>query len=731
MSPRRSSSNGDGQGEKGVSPQVLKRTVVDIPPEPAEGAPPPSTGLLFFVGQAADEFRRWGEMPKLRDRQLREFVPKETMYSSALGIVCARNAGFSWALEGPPRTVSTVQEKLEASNFGRGWHDLILETSFDLYNQDAGTFIEVARDGDSPEAPFIALNHLDAARCHPTGSPESPVIYEDEKGMFHRLKWWNVLHLREMPVPGSKGLQVCALSRLLLAAQIVRNIALYQREKVGGRNTKAIHLVQGVAASEVQDAIDIAKAHADAAGLLRYMSPVIVGSKDPAASVDVKTLELAALPESFSEETMFKWYIAQIAMAFETDYQEFAPLPGGNLGTSAQSEILHLKSRGKGPGLFMKLISHALNFLVLPKNVTFLYDEQDLEAELALANVQKIRAETRKLQVESGELTEEGARQRALDDGDMSQELFDALGGSDLTPNVTLSDEDKPPAGGEERRVEEGEKGARAYRPFGQTATDEKAAGPARAGPFEDDRLAAEARFADVIEKALVKIFARVKKRLREEAGRKALSFVIATDAKELKPGMFDDAAFWGLAKEELVGASMAEAQGLLLEGAQQASRLGLAVDFELVNENVLKFSRQYSDDWWRQLSKTNRRVLRSAIGANIEAGAPLSSLVKSLEPTFGRARAELIASTEVTRLYSEGNRMAYATAGVDQVEWRTVRDSRVDPICDALHGERWAVGKEKQVPPAHPGCRCWLAPVVDNSLLSRAARKEDSGVAV
>lgn len=699
---------GKRDGQKEVDPQVLERSVVEIPPEPAEGQPPTTSPLLFFIAQVADEFTAWGRAPKQRDKELREFIPKESLFSSALGIVCARNAAFSWMLEGPPLTVNRFQEIFESANFGRGWHNLILNVSFDLYSQDTGAFIEVVRSADSPQAPLIGLNHLDAARCFHTGSPESPVIYEDQKGVFHRLKWWNVLALSEMPVPGAKGLQVCAESRLLLAAQIVRNIAIYRMEKVGGRNTKAIHLIKGITSGEVQDAIEQTKAKADAAGLFRYMTPVIVGSKDPQADVGHDTLDLASLPDGFDEDKMYKWYIAQIAMAFLTDYQEFAPLPGGNLGTSTQSEILHLKSRGKGPGLFMKLVSHALNFLVLPQNVTFRFDEQDLEAELAEAEIGKLRAETRKVRVESGELTPEAARQQALDAGDLSQELFDALGGADLTPNVTVDDEAKvPPAREPEtERVEEGEKAE-------------------RAGPFDEERLAAERKLASTVERTLARIRARVVKRLRLEASKELL---VGSKALSDLP---EDEAFWGLQREELLRATSGQTHELLQAGVSQAERLGLATSFEMTNEQVLSFAGRYQDEWWRALDATTRRGLRTAIQANISTGAPLSSLIEAIQPLFGRSRAQAIASTEVTRLYTQGNLLAYQATGIEEVEWRTVKDARVDPICEALAGQRWPAQQVGQEPPAHVGCRCWLSPVVRNRPITQAEKKEQAAVEV
>jgi len=246
------------------------------------------------------------------------------------------------------------------------------------------------------------------------------------------------------PIEGHYGLQLSALSRMLKAAQVIKNIVTYQQEKTGGRQQKAIHLIAGVTQKQINDAIAIQRTNADVQGLLRYLQPLIVSSVDPKASIELKTLELAGLPEGWNEEVTWKHYISIIAMAFLTDYQEFAPLPGGNLGTSAQSEVLHQKSRGKGPGLFMKLITHAMNFKILPKNVEFKYLEQDLEQEKAEAETKKLRAEERKTRLDSGEISIQEARQMAMDDGDLAQELFEAGGGSDLTTNTTVDDEEQP-----------------------------------------------------------------------------------------------------------------------------------------------------------------------------------------------------------------------------------------------------------------------------------------------
>lgn len=440
----------DPQDDKAgpVDDRAINRSV-KVQPQDRPSAEPTTTtasSLIWLVSQVADAIAPWGTTPKVRDAQLRAFFPTENNFASGLGIVGARNAAFSWNIEGPPRTSARLHDVLTGANMGEGWQDLIIKVSIDLYTQDHGAFVEVVRETDSAASPVIGLNHLDAYRCWHTGFPEWPVIYQDQRNRYHLMPWYNVVTLAEMPMPveGRPGLQLCALSRLLRACQTIRNAEVYKEEKTGGRYHGAIHLIKGVTTQEITDAMAQKSAQLDTQGLLRYAPPLMVGSIDPKADVGHDTLEIATLPDGWDDEKVQRQYITQMAMAFLTDYQEFAPLPGGNLGTSTQSEVLHAKSRGKGPGLFMKLITHALNFKILPPGVEFFFDEADLEAELQEAKLKTERATSYKLYWETGMLDAPALRQLALDAGDIPQEVFDQLGATDVTTDNVQADEVQP-----------------------------------------------------------------------------------------------------------------------------------------------------------------------------------------------------------------------------------------------------------------------------------------------
>ena len=390
----------------------------------------------FHLGLAAqDGFVPWGGNTQLRDKQLRDFITEEHFFASALGIIAARNAALTWQITGDEATAEASAELINDANHGEGWESFVVELSNDLLTQDKGAFVEFVRAANSPEAAVIGINALDAQRCFLTGNPETPVIYEDRNGELHKMPWYTVVHMLEMPTsktPADGGyffrLQYSALTRVLGAAQILKSITQYRSEKVGGRFMRAIHLLSGVDAKAVQDAIARENVNADNAGAVRYMAPAMVGNVDPQATVSHETIELASLPDGFSEVEAVTTYITILAMGFLTDYQEFAPLASGNLGTSAQSEVLHQKSRGKGVGLFKKLLERLMNLRgALPANVTFEFTEDDIEADKQIADTELVRAETRKVRIESGEIDALAARQLALDSGDLTVEEFEAL----------------------------------------------------------------------------------------------------------------------------------------------------------------------------------------------------------------------------------------------------------------------------------------------------------------
>ncbi len=697
------------------------RRSVQVQPEPNEGDRGVSIdALVLGMATVADSMEPWGRNPVRRDQQLREFWPTEPILASAVYSLSIRNAAFSWTLEGPERTVEAVQDMLAMADLGAGWQSFSSKLSVDVMTQDNGGFIEVIRERDAPDAPVIGIAHLDAGRCMRTGNTETPVIYTDIKGVYHRLQRHNVVAVAELPSPVEtmRGMQLCAVSRVLRAAQYLRDIGVYQREKVGGNNPNQIHLVSGVPSRQITDAMQTHKDAQLAKGMQRFIIPLVLGSIDPSATVSVATIDLKTLPDGFDLDDAMRWYINQLALGFGVDYQDFAPLPGRGIGSSTEALVLHMKSRGKGPGFWMKLLEYTFNFHgLIPQNVTFSYDEQDVEADLEEAELAKITADTIEALVGSTTLDPQAGRQILLDNGYIDEVTFDRLSVTgDTTPDVTAQDvepvENKAVTLLKEshraRRRRNRKKPRKRYAQVG--TTDE------RADFAETERLALE----EQIVAAMDDVLARAMRRARPIMG---LSGVEASKGRWLLPGkkqtpddIIGDEIFWREFREDAIATMTPFVRQGALDAIDANIAVGVGVDLELINQQVLNFSATYTDEWWASIQGSSQADLRTAISTWQETGLGtrgFPDLVKAIEPTFGRNRARRIAVTETTKIFDAGNLMAHEAGGINEEEWQTARDARVDDICRPLDGERFPINAgPRPVTGTHIGCRCARLPV-------------------
>lgn len=421
----------------------LPDPVSSVLEKPLNGFTPLSTGgvanLVISVASAADTITAWGLNQRVRDLELRAFFPTEPMFLSALFTVISQYVTFRWSLKGPPRMAGISQRMLNTVQQGQGWEALVTPFLIDLSTQDNGAFMEIVRTDDDYRAPCVTLNHLDSYRCVRTGDYKQPVIYVDLKGNWHKLRWYQVIHMTDFPSPieEAKGVGYCALTRILRAAQTIRDIGVVKQEKAGGRFTRQIHLVSGVARSVIEDVQKQKQFEADQAGLFRFIQPLIVTTLDPTARVTKETIDMASVPEDWDDEKSVQAYILAMSMAFGTDYQNLAPLPGGGLGSASISKVLNMKARGKGPGLFMNKMARVFNFMgILPDTVTFEFGEQDIAQQMEKTELRKARALEREIRIRSGEITTEVARQMATDDGDLDERYLIMMQEANATHEV-------------------------------------------------------------------------------------------------------------------------------------------------------------------------------------------------------------------------------------------------------------------------------------------------------
>ena len=148
-----------------------------------------------------------------------------------------------------------------------------------------------------------------------------------------------------------------------------------------------------------------------------------------------------------------------------------------------------------------------------------------------------------------------------------------------------------------------------------------------------------------------------------------------------------------------------------------------ISVGWELINTAAEEFARRYSYELVTGITRVTRDRLQKEVSAfvtNQESLNQLARRISSERGPFGPVRAKMIAVTETTRAFAEGNQIAWRESGViERKRWNASNDELVCPICGPLDGnvvnidEKFDGGYES--PPAHVNCRCWITPVVND----------------
>jgi hypothetical protein len=317
------------------------------------------------------------------------------------------------------------------SEFGQGFDTFISKWVEDILTQDNGGFAEIIGEGD-PLGPILGMPYgiasLDSARCQRTPNPEYPVIYQDITAGPVKLHYSRVAFASLQPSPAAEmlGVGYCSVSRCLNTAQHLLDILVYKQEKLGSRPHRSILITKGgLDPDDVKAAFALANDAQDNQALTRYSKNVVVGNSNlKDAGIDI--VDLAGLPDGFSEDTSVTLGMAAIALAFGVDARELWPATVSG-ATRADALVSHLKARMKGIGQLIQITERAIGPKLLPPTLGLVFDYQDDAQDHEVANIRKVRSERHQIDVTLGTLDIRTARQQMVGDGDMTQQQFDEL----------------------------------------------------------------------------------------------------------------------------------------------------------------------------------------------------------------------------------------------------------------------------------------------------------------
>lgn len=372
--------------------QQIKYSVQDFP-----NAKQGQTGS-FFWGESTRGviLPSWGS--RERERWLRLFYRHEYnwMGQSAFAGLTKKWASTQWEVSGKYR-VNTFQNMLRNGEFGMGWDELIQRVGLDFLRQDGGAYIELIAPGRPDRPPtgrVVGLAHLDSLRCYPTGDPEFPVIYYNRLGKMHLLHRSRVLHLVDAPDgdDANPGYGLCALTRAISIVQQQIHMMRFIETKLDEKPPPGMVVASNINEAQRNLAFDRYVREQSTDESPEWGRTAWFYSIDPSAAAKIDIVSFSEAPEAWSYREYTELHVNAWALALGVDVQELWQLTGGNIGSGAQSQVLHAKSQGRTYGSFLTRLERGMND-VLPDTLNFKFQLRDPFDELERAQVAKIWGE--------------------------------------------------------------------------------------------------------------------------------------------------------------------------------------------------------------------------------------------------------------------------------------------------------------------------------------------------
>jgi len=426
---------------------VINRSVRKDDVIQSRGDVPP---LLYFA------FPTWGRLPyqgplppdlptywtPQRDIVLRGTILAEDFWGQAVAIAAAKAAAMSFDIDSDvPLRRKRAQELMLQWDGQGGWVQSQEKGIQDFLCTDNGEFHQIVRATGASGSKILGLLQLDSLRCLRTGDPERPVVYRDILNRYHELRDYEVISLVDHPDPGTAwfGIGHCAAARTYHQIYKQASIEQYLREKLTGGGATELEFVGGITEKQVTDAKTSAENQQAQRGAVYYQGKIIIPVMDDKGVTGYR-VPLKSVPDGFERKQELDIALLGYANAIGLVLTDLQPLSGQGLGTGAQSVVLEEKAQGRGLAARRKQLTHLLNEWVHPEQTTFYFHETDLREEQQEAALSLTRAETRQVQIQSGEINSDQARQLAVDKEDLPRDFLAA----DEINSGTLGDEQKP-----------------------------------------------------------------------------------------------------------------------------------------------------------------------------------------------------------------------------------------------------------------------------------------------
>lgn len=352
------------------------------------------SSLRSWIGRTKSILDNYDYNDVTRDFALAEIWKMEPIMAGAVYSMCAKFSALSWNITGkrlPAKRYATILS--EAAHMGGyGWGAYVSSVANDFYTTNRGTFSETAKIGDPLYGQLGELGHIDALNCTLTGNSQYPVEYwSDTTGQHIRFQPGEFFHFSSLPSPREMhvGAGFCAVDRSLRALKLLMGLHQYDDEKLSNLPPEGVCAVTGLTLEEFNDALALWKAARQKDKSLIFPQVLWLLASQPNAEISVNMTPFSSLPEAFNRKEVVDQYATTLAVCFGIDVREIWTIAsGGGLGSAGESEIQHMKAKGKGPGEFVTAMEREING-ELPDGVDWRFDTQDIEEDANQAAIAK------------------------------------------------------------------------------------------------------------------------------------------------------------------------------------------------------------------------------------------------------------------------------------------------------------------------------------------------------
>lgn len=325
-----------------------------------------------------------------RDFILDKFVKLEPILAGAVYSMTTKAGSLSWTIMGKKQEViaqATVLDTAVSMN-GNGWGDFISNTAYDFNVLDRGTFWHTPREGSTLVGKLGQLVYMDALNCAMTGNMKKPVYYSSSVvGQSLILSPGEYAHFASMISPREHhfGSGFSPAARAYRSARILFGLSNYDWDKLRNLPPEGVAAVSGLTKDEFLDSLAIWKAARKQNNSLTYPMVLWLLGSQPGTEVGIDFIGFSQIPESFNRKDVVDQYVNILALDFGVDAREFWPVSTSSMGTAAESEIQHMKARGKGPSELITQIERWFS----REGIIFSFDTQDVGEDQVAAAIAK------------------------------------------------------------------------------------------------------------------------------------------------------------------------------------------------------------------------------------------------------------------------------------------------------------------------------------------------------